>query len=116
MSAVELGIRREWSAFERAGLTSSRLFENGGAAGGSWAVLATKISDIAHERRGHDKIYFKRYWKTRIALTIAKRGVQAIIRRARELCGSRLMRAAAVRNGVMRNVEAEVPVQFAGGG
>ena len=46
-----------------------------------------KLSEIANIRRGHDQRYFSARWKTTIAMTLAKRGAQAAIRRSHELQG-----------------------------
>ena len=44
-----------------------------------------RLSECAVQRRGHDPGYFVRRWKVDIAMTIAKRGAQAAIRRAHEI-------------------------------
>jgi hypothetical protein len=62
-------------------------FTSSGTPGTSWHPLLNKISQFASERRGHDKAFFRMKWKVRIAMTLAKRGAQAMIRRALALRG-----------------------------
>ena len=45
-------------------------------------MLIKKLSEKAHERRGHDKATFGRYWTTEIAMCLAKRGAQVALQRA----------------------------------
>jgi hypothetical protein len=59
------------------------VFEVDGATDGTFATYIKKLSEIANQRRGHDQAYFQSRWKTAIAMTLAKRGAQAAIRRAR---------------------------------
>ena len=54
---------------------------------------------IASERRGHDALYFKQRWTMMITMTIVKRGIQGMIRRARESIGSALQRRHAANDG-----------------
>jgi len=58
------------------------VFEVDGATCGTFATYINKLSEIANARRGHDTQYFKSRWMTAIAMTLAKRGAQAAIRRA----------------------------------
>ena len=58
------------------------IFEVDGATTGTWARYLNKLSEIAHTRRGHNKTYFAARWRTRIAMTLARRGAQVAIRRS----------------------------------
>lgn len=58
------------------------IFEVDGATTGTWARYLKKLSEIAHSRRGHNSKYFAALWKTRVAMTLAKRGAQVAIRRS----------------------------------
>ena len=58
-------------------------FEVTGAAGDSWQTFISKISSIAHERRGLDRATFARQWKIKIAMAVARFGANAAVRRAR---------------------------------
>ena len=60
-------------------------FSTSGASATSYSTLIKKISDIAYERRGHDKRYFRHRWTVDIAMTLAKRGAQVAIRRSHKL-------------------------------
>ena len=50
--------------------------------------FSKKTSEIAHARRGHNRAAFTRYWKSRIAMAIAKRGARAALDKARELAAT----------------------------
>ena len=63
-------------------------FELSGAPGSGWAIFLKKTSEIAHARRGHNRAAFTRYWKSRIAMAIAKRGARAALDKARELAAT----------------------------
>ena len=65
------------------------VYEVDGAATGTWAKYIKKLSETAFTRRGHDQKYFEARWKTTIAMTLAKRGAQAGIRRTQTLQGER---------------------------
>lgn len=56
-------------------------FEVFGATTASCIKLIKKLSEKAHERRGHDKATFVRYWTTEIAMCLAKRGAQVALAR-----------------------------------
>ena len=58
------------------------IFEVDGATTGTWARYLKKLSEIAHTRRGHNEQRFMAKWRTRIAMTLAKRGAQVAIRRS----------------------------------
>ena len=58
------------------------IFEADGATTGTWARYLKKLSEIAHVRRGHNAKYFVAQWRTRVAMTLAKRGAQVAIRRS----------------------------------
>jgi hypothetical protein len=60
-------------------------FETSGAQGSGFRTFLKRLSECAVQRRGHDPGYFVRRWKVDIAMTIAKRGAQAAIRRAHEI-------------------------------
>ena len=49
---------------------------------GAWSKLLKQLSEIAHSRRGHDKIYFRQRWSMEVAMCLARRGAQAALRRA----------------------------------
>ena len=61
--------------------------EIGGAMSGSGASFLKRLSELALERRGHDKIYFRKLWTTRIVMATIKRGIQGSIRNARAIIG-----------------------------
>ena len=61
------------------------IFEVDGATTGTWARYLNKLSEIAHTRRGHNPKYFAALWKTRVAMTLAKRGAQVAIRRSHDV-------------------------------
>ena len=61
------------------------IFEVDGATTGTWARYLNKLSEIAHTRRGHNKKYFAARWRTRVAMTLARRGAQVAIRRTHAL-------------------------------
>ena len=61
--------------------------EIGGAISGSGASFLKRLSELALERRGHDKIYFRKLWTTRIVMATIKRGIQGSIRNARAIIG-----------------------------
>ena len=63
------------------------VFEVDGATTKTFAKYIKKLSEIANIRRGHDQRYFSARWKTTIAMTLAKRGAQAAMRRSHELQG-----------------------------
>lgn len=42
-------------------------------------TILLKLSEIAHTRRGHNEQRFMAKWRTRIAMTLAKRGAQVPI-------------------------------------
>ena len=56
-------------------------FETFGATTTQCTTLIKKLSQKAHERRGHDKATFRRYWTTEIAMCLAKRGAQVALQR-----------------------------------
>ena len=65
------------------------IFEVDGATTGTWARYLKKLSEIAHTRRGHNEKRFVAKWRTRIAMTLAKRGAQVAIRRSHAIqCSS----------------------------
>jgi len=57
-------------------------FEASGAQGSGFRTVLKRLSECAVQRRGHDPGYFERRWKVDLAMTIAKRGAQAAMRRA----------------------------------
>ena len=61
------------------------IFEVDGATTGTWALFLNKLSEIAHIRRGHNKTYFAARWRTRVAMTLARRGAQVAIRRSHQV-------------------------------
>ena len=85
-------------------------FENDGATGASWAALIKKLSEVAHDRRGHDKLFFRRRWTADIAMTLAKRGVQVLLKRLRASRGSKRARADAAAEGPLCHRGAEDPL------
>ena len=56
-------------------------FEILGATTESCKKLMKKLSEKAHDRRGHHKATFYRYWTTEIAMCLAKRGAQVALAR-----------------------------------
>ena len=56
-------------------------FETFGATTTQCTKLINKLSQKAHERRGHDKATFRRYWTAEIAMCLAKRGAQVALQR-----------------------------------
>ena len=56
-------------------------FETFGATTTQCTMLIKKLSEKAHERRGHDKATFRRYWTAEIAMCLAKRGAQVALQR-----------------------------------
>ena len=58
-------------------------FTVAGVAGATWSSILKKISDHAASRKGHNAQYFRRRWTVRLAMTLAKRGAAAALRRAR---------------------------------
>jgi hypothetical protein len=56
-------------------------FEILGATTESCKKLIKKLSEKAHDRRGHRKATFYRYWTTEIAMCLAKRGAQVALAR-----------------------------------
>ena len=56
-------------------------FETSGASTSQCSKLLKKLSEIALQRRGHNKAYFVRRWKSRIALALAKRGCEVALAR-----------------------------------
>ncbi len=56
-------------------------FETFGATTTQCTTLIKKLSQKAHERRGHDKVTFRRYWTAEIAMCLAKRGAEAALQR-----------------------------------
>ena len=56
-------------------------FEILGATTESCKKLIKKLSEKAHDRRGHHKATFYRYWTTEIAMCLAKRGAQVALAR-----------------------------------
>ena len=53
-----------------------------GATTASCTQLIKKLSEKAHDRRGHHKTTFYRYWTTEIAMCLAKRGAQVALARS----------------------------------
>ena len=64
-------------------------FETFGATTTQCTKLIKKLSEKAHERRGHDKATFRRYWTAEIAMCLAKRGAQVALSRAFALSAER---------------------------
>ena len=57
-------------------------FETSGASTSQCSTLLKKLSEIAHQRRGHHKAYFIRRWRATIAMTLAKKGSEVALQRA----------------------------------
>ena len=66
-------------------------FELSGAPGKSlsWATFLKKVSKVAHERRGHNREAFARYWTSRVIMTITRRGAQCALEKAAKVAGLR---------------------------
>ena len=64
-------------------------FETFGATTTQCTKLLKKLSEKAQERRGHDKVTFRRYWTVEIAMCLAKRGAQVALARAFALSAER---------------------------
>ena len=62
--------------------------ETTGATTPTWSTFIQQLSENAHERRGHDPIMFRRLWTVEMAMTLARRGARAGIRRARALAAA----------------------------
>jgi hypothetical protein len=88
-------------------------FETFGATTTQCTKLIKKLSEIAHERRGHDKETFRRYWTAEIAMCLAKRGAQVALSRAHALSAEREvgLQAAHHYHGPLGGVDAE-PFDF----
>ena len=56
-----------------------------GAVGDSWSYILKKLSEIAHERRGHNKATFRKKWTARIGMCLAKDGAKIAIKHANAL-------------------------------
>ena len=57
-------------------------FETYGASTPQLTALLKKLGEEAVRRRGRHKMSFIRFWKTELAMTIARRGAQVAVRRA----------------------------------
>ena len=64
-------------------------FETTGASTSSWSTILKQLSESAHERRGHDAETFRNHWRVEMAMTIAVRMAEAVLRRAWHLAGRR---------------------------
>ena len=88
-------------------------FETFGATTTQCTKLIKQLSEIAHERRGHDKETFRRYWTAEIAMYLAKRGAQVALSRAHALSAEREvgLQVAHHDHGPLGDVDAE-PFDF----
>ena len=57
-------------------------FETSGASTSQCSTLLKKLSEIAHQRRGHHKAYFILRWRATLAMVLAKKGSEVALLRA----------------------------------
>ena len=48
----------------------------------SFREVSSKLSEIAHQRRGHNKAYFILRWRATLAMVLAKKGSEVALLRA----------------------------------
>ena len=57
-------------------------FETSGASTSQCSKLLKKLSEIAHQRKGHHKAYFILRWRATLAMTLARKGCEVALQRA----------------------------------
>ena len=57
-------------------------FETSGASTSQCSTLLKRLSEIAHQRKGHHKAYFILRWRATLAMTLAKKGAEVALQRA----------------------------------
>ena len=87
-------------------------FETSGASTSQCSKLLKKLSEIAHERRGHHKAYFILRWRATLAMTLAKKGCEVALQRAYKVRheqrgGNRGVAEADEDSGSLLNVDAD---------
>ena len=86
-------------------------FETSGASTSQCNKLLKKLSEIAHQRRGHNKAYFILRWKATLAMTLAKKGAEVALSRTykvrRRQRGVRGIEEADEDSGPLLDVDAE---------